>query len=83
MRCKPICMAIALIGGVFVVSFALAQRPGNGGGQRPGRPNVQVPPRGELPADDKVMGLYLNFVRDAEKAFEEGLAKQKAAAETK
>lgn len=67
MRCKPICVGIALLGGMLAVSFALAQRPGNGGGPRPGRPNVQVPPRGELPADDKVMGLYLNFVRDAEK----------------
>lgn len=67
MRCKTICVAIALLGGVLAVSFALAQRSGNSGGPRPGRPNVQVPPRGELPADDKVMGLYLNFVRDAEK----------------
>ncbi len=63
------CMALAISAGVFVVSLAVAQRPRQPG--QPNRPNYQVPPKGELPADEKVMGLYLNFVRDAEKLAKE------------
>jgi hypothetical protein len=57
----------------IAASLAIAQRPGppqgtgQAGPRTPRGANTQVPPRGELPADDKLMGLYLNFVRDAEK----------------
>ena len=63
---KLACLTLTLTVGA-VVSLAVAQRPGPGPRQ-PNRPgNVQAPPKGDLPSDDKVMALYLNFVRDAEK----------------
>jgi hypothetical protein len=56
---------------IAAVSVSLAQRPDrprpNQGPRQGPRQGNQAPPKGDLPADEKLMGLYLNFVRDAEK----------------
>lgn len=69
-----VCLSLAVVVGA-VVSLAVAQRPQPAprqqGPRQPNRPNYQVPAKGELPEDEKLMGLYLNFVRDAEKLAKE------------
>jgi hypothetical protein len=57
-----------------IVSISFAQRPDRRPTQGPRQGNRaanQAPPKGDLPADEKLMGLYLNFVRDAEKLAKE------------
>ncbi|RIK79862.1 MAG: hypothetical protein DCC68_12110 [Planctomycetota bacterium] len=70
MRAKAFVLAVVVASLVAFVSATLAQRPDrprpNQGPRQPNREN-QGPAKGELPADEKLMGLYLNFVRDAEK----------------
>lgn len=76
---RLVCFSLIALAGTIAVSLAVAQRPGPRPAPRqPNRPNYQVPPKGELPADEKIMSLYLNFVRDAEKLAKEYEASGKA-----
>lgn len=70
---------VVLLGLTVLPGFAqrAGERPRNGqgpanpgGGPKKG-PNYTVPPKGELPADDRVLKLYMDFVQNAEKLAKE------------
>jgi hypothetical protein len=71
MRGKIVGVVAVVAASIAVVSVWLAQRPDrprpNQGPRQGNRQNNPPQPKGDLPADEKLMGLYLNFVRDAEK----------------